>query len=166
MRLATTGLAIVAFALGAANMLSDSYQRPNLQAAANFIDRHAGPGDAVIDISGVLSPGPLTALDVALHRHLLVFRAGSPAERDHPFGFFDPIASLSEAAREAVIAAPRGRIFVVTNRFPRSVEGITERQKQVRQQNPLPAGYHVIEFHRYVGMASTDVAVYAPARRS
>jgi hypothetical protein len=67
----------------------------------------------VIDETGVLSPGPLTGLDVALHGHLAVIRALAPAERDHPFGLRDPYVPLSAAAPQVVARAAGARIFVV-----------------------------------------------------
>ncbi len=61
----------------------------------------------VVDETGALSPGPLTGLDVSLHRALPVFRAEAPAERDHPFGFGDPIVPLAQAVAKPP-PPPRG----------------------------------------------------------
>ena len=76
-------------------MLEPEHQRPDYKAAAAFVDSHSSPRDVVIDAS-VLSPGPFAGLDVALDRSLPVIRAGAPQERDHPFGYFDPIFPLGK----------------------------------------------------------------------
>ena len=46
---------------------SSRFGRPDYQGAAAYIARNARAGDVVVDVTGVLSPGPLTGLDVALH---------------------------------------------------------------------------------------------------
>lgn len=111
--IAATTLVLIAFGVAAVRMLNGRDQRPDYRSAADFIDRTARPGDVVIDETGVLSPGPLTGLDVVLRRHLAVVRALAPAERDHPFGLRDPYVPLSAAVRQAVALAHGARIFVV-----------------------------------------------------
>ena len=66
LRIAAATLAIACFAIGAAKLLEDRYQRPDYTAVANFIERTARPADVVIDESAVLSPGPLSHLDTVL----------------------------------------------------------------------------------------------------
>jgi 4-amino-4-deoxy-L-arabinose transferase-like glycosyltransferase len=164
LRIAAVGLAIVSFAIGAQRMLVEPYERPDYQAAADFITRQAGPSDVVIDETGDISPGPLTPLDVTLGKPLRVFRAGSPVERDHPFGFTDPIASLRSAVSEAEAAARGGRIFVVSTVTVAS--DIPLLQQRTQSQTPrLRASYRLVRQRIYPGIARVKVQVYAVGAR-
>ena len=164
LRFVAVALAVGSFVIGAAKMLDEKYQRPNYGAPAALIARQARPGDVVIDETGVISPGPLTPLDVALHRPIDVVRAGAPVERDHPFGFFDPIVPLQDAIREAVGAARGARIFVVV--YPsHQVKAFRERATLVRLGS-FPAGYRRVAVRVYPGIVDTVFAVYAERTRS
>jgi hypothetical protein len=146
-------LAVVAFAWGAIRMLEPRFQRPNYQGAADYVAAHSRSGDVVIDMSGALSPGPLTGFGIAFNRHLPVIRARSPAENDHPFTVFDPIVPTATAAREAARLAAGHRIFVV---YPTLLSSVNI--------NPvprgLPASYHLALLHRLPGIEPTLVAIY------
>lgn len=163
-RVIAAGMAIVALGFGAVKMLSDRFQRPDYQSAANFVAQHARPGDVVVDETGALSPGPLTALDVSLHRRLPVFRGQAPAERGHPFDFGDRIVPLHEAIQSAVKAANGHRVFVVTNLFTTDIEGLRTRISPV--PGGFPAGYRLVTGQNYQGIGGTSVGVYAPAGQS
>lgn len=158
-RLLAAGLAIVAFALAAGKMLTVRFARPDFQGVASFIAHTASRGDVVMDGTGVLSPGPLTGLDVALHTPVTVFRTGAPDERDHPFGFLDPVDSVAVATRRAVTAAA-GRRVIVVEFSP------TEGRKLTRY--PFPAGYHLVATRTYPEFVGLTVRVWAksgtPAR--
>jgi hypothetical protein len=153
------GLAIAAFAIGAVKMLSTRYSRPDYRAAARYVERTARPGDVVVDVTGVLSPGPPTALDAALRGRRPVIRGGTPAERDHPFGFGDPPVPLDAALRQAVAAAHGNRVLVVSNRFPQRISGIERRTAPVRLSVPPP--YRLVATRDYPGIALTSVDVFA-----
>ncbi|MGI9184464.1 MAG: glycosyltransferase family 39 protein [Solirubrobacteraceae bacterium] len=157
LRVAAVSLVLGGFAIGAVLMLSATYSRPNYQAAADLINARAAI-HAVIDETGEISPGPLTPIDVELTRRVAVFRAGSPAERQHPFGFADPIASLSDAVAGAVAAARGGPIAVVSTVLPPGAEIATRRQPP---KPPFPPPYRLLETHVYAGLAPTEVSVYA-----
>ncbi len=160
LRVAAAVLAVASFALGAAKLLESRYQRPDYRGAADFIARSARPADAVIDETAVLSPGPLSPLDVVLDTRLPVFRAGAPAERDHPFGFADPVVGLSDVVPQATAAAAGGgRIFLVGTAFPERIPGLDQRTTAVRR--PFPARYLREEVRRYPGFADITVAVYS-----
>jgi hypothetical protein len=146
-------LAVVAFLVGAIRMLEPRFQRPNYQGSASYVTAHARPGDVVIDMTGALSPGPLTGFGIVFHRDLPVIRARSPAENDHPFTVFDPIVPTATAAREAARAAAGHRIFVV---YPTLAS--TQRINPV--PSGLPASYHLAGLHRFPGIEPTLVAVY------
>jgi hypothetical protein len=156
---AAAALAIVAFALGATKELTSRFERPDYQAAANFVAANARPGDVVVDETGALSPGPLTGLDVTLHRRLPIYRAEAPAERDHPYGFGDPIVPLQTAITHAVAAANGHRVFLVTNRFDTNIAPLAGRVQP--GQGQFPATYRLVESHRYSGFGTTVAAVYA-----
>jgi Dolichyl-phosphate-mannose-protein mannosyltransferase len=162
-RVVAAALAVVALGLGATRMLSDRYRRPAYQDSAAFVDRNARSGDVVIDNTGLLSPGPLTGLDAALHRTFPIFRVGSPQERDHPYGFSDPIVSFSQAIPEAIAAAgSRGRIFVVDTVFPRDIVHGRNARSEALLGETFPAHYHVIAYQFQRGIINTAVTVYAP----
>ncbi|GAC1440918.1 MAG: hypothetical protein NVSMB51_20790 [Solirubrobacteraceae bacterium] len=160
-RLGTIAAALVvaAFAVGSIRTLDVQYARPDYRAAADVIDREAGPRDVVIDETGALSPGPLTGLDLALHRPHRVFRAASPAERDHPFNFFDRTLSLADTLPPALAAAGGARIFLVAPRFSRKIIVLARRTGQ--QTTPFPSSYRELSRRDYPGIIGTEVVVYA-----
>jgi 4-amino-4-deoxy-L-arabinose transferase-like glycosyltransferase len=149
LRVLAAGLVVVGFAIGAAKLLQDRFERPPFEATAQFVDRSARPGDVVIDETGVVSPGPLSHIDLFLDRPGRVFRAGAPQQRDHPFTAADPIVSPAQAARRAVAAAAGGRIFHVTG------------ARGALLTHP-PRGYRQVELRTYPGIVTLEVRVYAP----
>lgn len=151
---AAATLAVVAFGLGGGQMLTERYQRPDYQSAAAYIDRQAGADDVVLDHTAVLSPGPLSGVDVAFGRPHRVFRADAPQQRDHPFGLQDPRVPLAEAVGAATAAAEGGRIFMVSH-------------------GPLPDTlgpdaattlYRRVDTQRYGGIVPVHVGTYVPHR--
>ncbi len=170
-------LVIVAFAIGAAKMTQPQYGRPDIQGGAKFVERNFRPGDVVIDETAAFSPGPLSSLDTVLPKGIPVIRAGSPDERDHPFGFFDPVVRLSAAVPQAIAAARGNRIFVVANSFGRAllaqvdnaklVGGTAAEQKFFPQSggeapghNPVARGYRVLASSSYPGFPGVKVQLY------
>jgi hypothetical protein len=153
-------LAIVAFALGASKLFETRFQRPNFQAAADYVAAHAGSHDVVLDATP--TPGPLTGLDVTLHRRLPVFRALQPAERDHPFGFSDPSVPLRTAVSRALATADGARVFLVA---PVSVGGKPFREQLQPATEAFPARYQLTTLRAWNGIVPTVVAVYAARPR-
>ena len=147
-------LAVAAFAWGAVRMLEPRFQRPDYQGAADYVAAKAAGSDVVIDMSGALSPGPLTGFDITFHRDLKVVRARSPAEHDHPFTVFDPIVSTATGARRAAALAHGHRIFVV---YPTLAADV--------HLNPIPSGllpsYRLTSRRILPGIEPTVVAVYS-----
>jgi 4-amino-4-deoxy-L-arabinose transferase-like glycosyltransferase len=193
LRFAATGLTLAAFAIGAAKMLDGPYLRPDIQAGAGFVNRHAAPGDVVVDETAAFSPGPLSPLDTALGRRHRVFRVGAPQERDHPFTLFDAVIPLPQAIPRIVAAAHGGRIFVVGHSFagnPALLATIGNKKIDVgaaggqrvvgksgnapsstrggRSAVRFPGGYRLAESRSYPGFPSVQVDVYvnraAPGR--
>ncbi len=151
-------LTVAAFALGAAKLFEPRFARPDYQAAADYVARQARSEDVVLDMTP--TPGPLTGLDVTLHRHLAVFRALQPAETDHPFGFSDPIVPLRTGVMQAVAAADSARVFVVTAARP----GPAFRAQLDPISQDFPARYRLVTVRVWIGLEPTLVAVYARDR--
>jgi hypothetical protein len=110
-----SALVIAAFALGGLELLTPDARRPDYRGAAAVVDRVAAPGDAVLDDAAALvTPGPLTGLDAALHERHAIVRVGVPEKRSGTFLYGDPIATPdADVARAAKLAA-HGRILVLT----------------------------------------------------
>lgn len=150
-------LAVLAFALAAPKMLETRFARPNYQAAGSYLAARAHPGDAIIDATGGLSPGPLTGFEVGYHGRVPVVRALAPAERDHPFTVFDAVVPVRAAVARAIAAASAGRVFTVSVALP-----------GIRLPNPLAAptlagGYVRRAQVRWGGIQTTIVTEYARA---
>jgi 4-amino-4-deoxy-L-arabinose transferase-like glycosyltransferase len=148
-RVFASALALAGFLLSGLSMVNDVHQRPHYQQAADYVDHTAHLGDVVIDETGELSPGPLTALDLTLHRPLAIVRALAPQERDHPFGLFDPYVPLAAASRQAAALAARHRILLVGGGSDTYLTG--------------SGGYRRIAVANYDGM---NVSVFARAGSS
>ena len=161
LRIAAATLLIAGIAVGTARMLDSAHQRPDYEAAGRFIDQNAGPRDVVID-GAVLSPGPLNGLDLALSQPRTVFRAEAPQERQHPFGFLDPVLPVQEVARRAVGTARGAPIFLVTLRTNQEVlpgRPTYSRIAQTVRQN-LPHGYREVATRTYPGILTVAVQEY------
>jgi mannosyltransferase len=156
LRFVAAALLVASVVLGSVGMLGTRFQRPDYRAAASFVQRNTRPGDVVIDNTGVLSPGPLTGLDVALHRRLPMFRSGAPQESDHPFTLSDRNVSLPAAIREAVAAAGSGRILLVS---------VIPPGRDYARAAAMPAGfpgtYRLVEHTVSSGIVGVAVQVYA-----
>ncbi|MGI8572767.1 MAG: glycosyltransferase family 39 protein [Solirubrobacteraceae bacterium] len=146
-------LAVVAFALGAAKMLTVHFARPAFQAAASVIRNSARPGDVILDGTAYLSPGPLSALDVALNTRIPVIRVFAPAEHAHPFGVFDGVTSPEQGVARALAATRGGRLIVVA--FPNLVAELTPL---------LSARYHLVENRLYAEFIPLQLEVWAVGR--
>ncbi len=153
LRLVAVALSVAAFAIAAGKMLETHFARTDFRGVANFIAGNARPGDVVIDGSGVLSPGPLTGLDLVLHKHLPVFRAGAPQERDHPYNLYDSFPSTATAVSEAVAAAHGGRAFVVSYT---PLPGVKP------PVFPFPPRYRLVQTRHYPEFVGVTLDVYAP----
>lgn len=158
LRVAAAGLALSGFAIAAGLMLTAPYSRPDYQAAADLIDGARPAIGVVIDETGGLSPGPLTSMDVELRQPVKLFRAAAPDERAHPFGFADPIVSLSDAVAGAVAAARGGTVAVVSNRLSPGSEIASRREPN---SPSFPAPYRLVSAHVYPGFVATEVRLYA-----
>lgn len=161
-----TGAATLAvFLTGALMMLEHQNQRPDQQASADYVERQIRPGDVIVDatgaLSGALSPGPLTTLDTTLRPGIPVFRAGTPAERDHPFGLRDPVGSFADAFSAAAAAAKGSTIFVVRVDFSGIAKGRQENERQRALTTARRNGrYHLARTETFAGFLPAQVQVF------
>jgi hypothetical protein len=159
-RWSAAALAVLAFGIAASDLFKAANRRPDYAAAAAVVDRGSPRVAAVIDETGEISPGPLTPLGVILTRTLPVVRAGAPAERDHPFGFSDPLQGIQQASVRALAAAHGGPIAVVTTLSPPGDIAALQQRAEARDAQ-LPASYRLVVVHTYPGIARVQVKVYA-----
>ncbi len=158
LRVVAVALTLAGFVIGAWKLLEDSFARPDYAGAAELVDRDAGPRDPVID-AAVVTPGPLSGLDVVLDRPHRVFRVGAPQERDHPFTVLDRARPTSEVAREAAAAAAGGPIFLVAGATPAERRpAATDLAREV--EAALPSGYRLARTHDLPGILDVGVLVY------
>ena len=164
-RVVPVTLVLAGFGIVAVKMTQPGYQRPQTRAAAEFINREASPGDAVIDAIG-LSPGPLIALDLSLNRPLRAFRLGQPQERNHPFGLGDPILSPAQVVGRAAADADGRRIFLVTLVTPTAGGPDQPTTLGTAGVQSLPARYRLVQAQSYAGFVRLATLVFAEKRRS
>lgn len=150
--LAAAGLAVGGLAVGGLRMLEPRFGRPAYGKAAAFVGERIGPQDALVDQTGVLSPGPPTGLDVELPAATRAIRAGFPGQRARPFAVEDRVQGTPAAMRRAAATARGGRIFLVGNRPPR-------RADPAAHDPPPPPGYRLAERRRWPGAIADVVAV-------
>ena len=150
LRYVAVALCLAAFAIAAGMLvLDDRFQRRDYLGVAEFIDRHARPGDVIVD-AAVFSPGPYSSLDVALRRPHRVIRYNSPAQRVRPFGVFDRIVPVEEVIPRAT--AYGGRVFLVV--------ALGDGRPQP-DTSGFPPGYRVVETRVYPGTHALRVQVWA-----
>jgi hypothetical protein len=155
----TAAAAIACFAVGAARMMEANFQRPDYQGVAAFIEEHAQPADVVID-GAVISPVPLTPLEVAMSSRAEIFNLGQARVRLDPYAVLALPPTPQEVATRAASAAAGGRIFVVDRLTAlRIVPAPPLAQEAIAA---LPEGYRAAETHRYPGILELAVSVYAP----
>jgi 4-amino-4-deoxy-L-arabinose transferase-like glycosyltransferase len=155
-RLAAAGVLIAAYAIGAAKMLDPDLQRPDFAAAAASIERQGDRSGVVID-GMVISPGPLSSLNVELDGTQRVIRAGVPQESDHPFNIFDPVAPLGRVVAEAAAASRAGGLLAtVTGQGCPPNPGPSERQLASR----LPPRFRLLGEEVFPGICPVAVSVF------
>jgi hypothetical protein len=153
------------FSVGSIMSLQTSVSTIDLKDPAELIDAQAAPGDVVVDIiSAVLSPVPLTGLDVYKTQRGPEFRIYLP-EGSPPFLSFPPPPAplVREAIREArghrlyLVVGPTlvdesdGRVSIT---LPPAQEGRDETEVVT-----LGPSWHVVEEHRYEGISDVELLV-------
>jgi mannosyltransferase len=147
-RICAVGLVVAGLAIGAGKMLKATYQRPDYQGQAAYVDRLGSPADPVIEAPDPLAVG-LTGFETALRQV-----SGPAPEHVLLVGFGRPAA----IARRAVRLARGGRpLFVVTPGAPSSFGAL--RHFKLSPLFPvlkaLPPGYRVVHAKIFPGLAGT-----------
>ncbi len=125
LRVVAVTLTLAAFTIGAVKMVGSDAQRPDIDAAVDFVHREAQPGDPVVNLP--FFANPLSDLDVALadagesDRYPLL-RLGVPklsrqlpslSGSDPQPDPLLPVTPPDKIARKAVALARHGKIFLV-----------------------------------------------------
>ena len=126
-RTASVGLLLVGFGIGAVKMLDGENRRPEVAAAAAYIERTGDPGSPVIDVPQI-TPGPQTAIEAALAPKGKALPVGRPIfelglppfaerlelnRRGQSLSQAGPAVPPDQIARQAADAAGNGTLFVV-----------------------------------------------------
>jgi hypothetical protein len=142
-RIASTALVLSAFALGAVRTLDTDVQRPDYPGAAEFVDRHSGPQDPVVDVP-LYTPAPVTALQVSLkepHR-FLQFREPSLLGQSLGYSGVTP----ADFRRRVTAVAAEHRVVVVAPAPPKADE-----QVPASVASWLPSDLELIDVQRFRG---------------
>jgi 4-amino-4-deoxy-L-arabinose transferase-like glycosyltransferase len=159
LRFATVALAIASFGIGALKLLDADVSRPEYDAAANFVASEASRGDVVIDETDY-SPAPPTGIDAAFQGSRPLFHVGLPRVQYDPFEVVAEPPPAADVTRQAVAAAGRGRVFLVSSEsvFARGAPlqvGLT--QEVIRALRP---SHRLVEIRTYPGILRLAVLVY------
>jgi mannosyltransferase len=177
-RTVAAALVVAGFAVGAAKSLQAANQRPDYNAAADFIARNSRPGDPIAEIAFTpfAAPAILQSLEVALADKGLsathpVMRVGLPTvaadrrRREPPGpGQFAPIPTPDPAAqaRMAAALARGGTLFVAPpgGADPAVLRSLPDNPQSVFL-GALPRGLRLVGAHRFPGIAGgAPVLVY------
>jgi hypothetical protein len=148
-RIAAAVLVTLAFAIGAAKMLTDSdFERPRFADAAAYVEKN--PAVVVVD-GAALTPGPLTNFDVSLDPAIPDLRLYVPKERDHPFEVGDVYPVPQRVIDEAVALADDRPIAIAVGVRPTS-------RRQLEKW--LPPGYELIEERTFPGLSDLRIPIF------
>ena len=159
LRVAAAALAAVAFALGAARMLSEDYERPNFDQVAEFAGEETG--GVVVD-AAAFTPGPLSNFEVS-DPGVPVLRLKIPEEMSRPFAFLDRPPDPESVARRAARAADGGPITVVTSPTRNPIAGARTDAAALAAEKfvaALPASYEPAESRIFNGFILLESQVY------
>jgi hypothetical protein len=111
--IASAGLVLTGFAIGAIKTLDSDVGRIDYAGAAGLIETRWGGGDVIVDAAS-LTPVPLTGLDVYLPAGHPEFRLGLPIS-EHPFMIGDPVPPPNRLIASAFREARGKSLFLVTH---------------------------------------------------
>ncbi len=179
LRYAAVALLLGGFAIGAVKTLDADNQRPDYEAAAEFIESSGEPGSPVVDLPQA-TPGPQSPLEAALaptgeagpsDRELLTL--GYPtletrlSTRLEDLPVLDPlliergVPTEEEIARRAALVAGSGKIFLVTWGGATSIEDERAAQGSVAAfLAALPPRFHEVESRSFDGPGALSPNVY------
>jgi Dolichyl-phosphate-mannose-protein mannosyltransferase len=179
LRYAAIGLLLGGVSIGAVKMLDADNQRPDYEAAVDFIERNGDPGSPVVDLPQA-TPGPQSALEAAIapggeaappDREVLTL--GYPtletrlSTRLEDLPVLDPlliergVPSEEEIARRAAQIAGSGKIFLVTWGGANSIEQERAAQGSVDSfLAALPPRFHEVDSRSFDGNGVLAPSVY------
>jgi 4-amino-4-deoxy-L-arabinose transferase-like glycosyltransferase len=148
---AAAALAVGAFAVGGLKLLDPDFERPQSDAAVAYVDRHADPGDVVVEGLTLAPGGVPTAIGVAFAGRRPVYPLGRPEVKYDPFRILAPPPPTAGEVRRAAAAARGGRVFMLlAPTVPLAAEAIAA----------LPDGYRRVATRTYAGVIPIEVAVF------
>ena len=150
LRIGAVALVVAGLAIGAVKMLEATYQRPDYQGQASYVERTGSPADPVIEAPDPLASGPFTGFEAALRQVSI----GPAPEHVFLVGYGRPAA----IARRAAALARGGRpLFVVTPGVPSSYSAL--RRFKLSPLSPvlkaLPPGFRAVDSKTFPGLAGT-----------
>jgi mannosyltransferase len=182
-RIASVALLMGGFGIGAAEMVDETTRRPDIVAAANYIEQTGDPGSPVVDMPQ-FTPGPQTAFEAALApkgeglpTDRFIFELGLPSfadrlELNRKGESFSqagaPVSPQEIASRAARFAGDGGTLFVIgppvplaaVRAFPGPLSSFLA---------ALPPRFHEVESRRFPGPSIFGIGVHvlsdAPAGR-
>jgi hypothetical protein len=151
------------FGISVTRSFEDSVSTIQLKEAAAFIDERAGPDDVVVDmVSPVLSPVPLTSVDVYLSHDGPEYRPYLPRGKP-PFLHYAP--PPRPILRRAIRSAAGGRLFLVA--VPGQLEEDSEGTKislppaklgrDEVSSVTLGSDWHIVDRAEYEGLSDVMV---------
>ncbi len=155
--LGLTGAALLlaGFGAGTAQVADPDTGSVRFRDAAEWIDRQAGPGDAVYDATFV-SPVPLTALDVYLPQGRPEFRPRIPSDEPPFLIAAGPVGQDQKVLDRALAATGDGRLFVLTSRAP-VAPGDEDSLFTSEEGARLPRGWRIVRTKTFPGNAPLTV---------
>jgi dolichyl-phosphate-mannose-protein mannosyltransferase len=175
-RILATGLLVAGFAIGAAKMLDEDHQRPDLKDAVAFIDRVGEPDSPVVEIP-LPSPGIQSPLEAALAPQgkgvptsRSVFPVGYPTfavrldeAKDGHVALLPPIPAVpreEEIARQAAREAGTGKLFLVNPGMSTLAELSAVPGPAASLLAALPPRFREVEFRIFPGLGDAQVSVH------
>jgi 4-amino-4-deoxy-L-arabinose transferase-like glycosyltransferase len=150
LRIATTALAIGAFAVGGLKMLDRDYGRPQSEAAVAFVNRTADPGDVVVDGASLVPGGVPSVVDLAFAGRRRVYPLERYEVRYDPFRILAPPPPTPDVVRRAAAATGRRLFMLLEPDAPATREALAA----------VPAGYRRVAVRRYAGINRIEVLVF------
>jgi 4-amino-4-deoxy-L-arabinose transferase-like glycosyltransferase len=147
--LAASALLLAGFGAGTARVVDAETATLDFKAAADWIDRNAGPGDVVYDTTFV-SPVPLTSLDAYLPQNRTEFRPRIPADEPPFLLAAGPTGQDQGELDDALAATGRNRLFVLTSRDPVGA-GDEGDLFTAAEGAELPGGWKIVETKTFPG---------------
>jgi hypothetical protein len=158
LKVVTASLTLACFCFGAARVMEERFQRPDYDAVAAFVEERSQPGDVVVD-GAVITPVPLTPLEIAMDGQRPIFNLGQARVRLDPYAILALPPTPEQVAARAARAAAGCPIFVVDQLTPLRILPVSSLAPAASAA--LPSSYRAAETNRYPGILNLGVTVYA-----